>query len=177
MMIRFRRLFAPLIFVLLPLGLVACETPVQVETLPDLTFAHLKPIKLNVAKLEVVSQYQATLTAPYVEHLFPTPPVKALKQWAKDRFRAVGRSGTARLVILDATAIEVQLQKKTGLKASFTKQQSQRYAVSANERSTIWPPFISSQSPGAIRMPSIAGNSRATWARKPALSWWCSALM
>ena len=134
MMIRFRRIFAPLILLLLPLGLVGCETPVQVETFPDLTFSHLKPIKLNVANIEVVFQYQAPLKAPYVEHLFPTPPVRALKQWVKDRFRAVGRSGTARFVILDATAIEVQLQKKSGIRATFTKQQSQRYDMKVEAR-------------------------------------------
>lgn len=133
-MIRFHRIFAPLILAFLPLGLLGCETLVHVETFPDLTFAHLKPIKLNVAKFEVVSQYQASLRPPNVEHLFPTPPVKALKQWAKDRFRTVGRSGTARLVILNATAIEVQLQRKTGLTATFTKQQSQRYDMTVQAR-------------------------------------------
>ena len=131
-MIRFHRIFAPLILAFLPLGLLGCETLVHVETFPDLTFAHLKPIKLNVAKFEVVSQYQAPLRPPNVEHLFPTPPVKALKQWAKDRFRTVGRSGTARLVILNATAIEVQLQRKTGLTATFTKQQSERYDLTVD---------------------------------------------
>ena len=134
MMFRFRRLFAPLIFALLPLGLVACETTVQVENFSDITFAHLPPIKLNVAKIEVVSQYQPSLKAPNVEHLFPTSPVKALKQWAKDRFRAVGGSGTARLVILNAAAIEVQLQKNTGFTATFTKQQSQRYDLTVRVR-------------------------------------------
>ena len=131
-MIRFHRIFAPLILAFLPLGLLGCETLVHVETFPDLTFAHLKPIKLNVAKFEVVSQYQAPLRPPNVEHLFPTPPVKALKQWAKDRFRTVGRSGTARLVILNATVIEVQLQRKTGLTATFTKQQSDRYDLTVD---------------------------------------------
>ncbi len=132
----FRKITPPTsaLAVLLSLGLAACETPVQVQKLPDLTFAHLAPIKLNVAKIEVVSQYRPPMQAPNVEHLFPTPPIKALKQWAKDRLRAVGRSGTARLVITDASAIEAPLQKKTGFSATFTKQQSQRYNLSVEAR-------------------------------------------
>jgi len=131
------RIFTPVLAVVFALGLAACETPVQVQNLPDLTFSHLKPIKLNVAKIEVVSQYQSPLKPPYVEHLFPTPPVKALKQWAKDRLRAVGRTGTAQLVILNAAAVEVQLQKQTGLRAAFTKQQSQRYELTVEVRLDI----------------------------------------
>ncbi len=113
------------------LGLVsslgACETPVQMQKLPQLTFAHLSPLRLNVARIDVVSEYRPPLRAPNVEHLFPTPPLTAMKQWAKDRLRAVGRSGSARLVITKASAIETALAVQTGLKAVFTKQQTQRY--------------------------------------------------
>ena len=119
---------------LLPLALTACETPVQVQKLPDLTFAHLAPINLNVARIEVVSRYQPPVKAPNVDHLFPTPPVKAMRQWAKDRLRAVGKDGLARLVITDASAVETSLQKKSGSTAAFTKQQSQRYDLSVQAR-------------------------------------------
>jgi len=111
----------------LALGLAACETPVVEQRLPELTFAHLKPIKLNVATIEVVSQYRPPLKPPNVEHLFPTPPLKALRRWAGDRLKAVGKSGSARLVIHKASAVETKLAKKTGFTAAFTKQQSYRY--------------------------------------------------
>jgi len=107
--------------------LAACETPVSTQKLPELTYGHLPPLKLNVAKIEVVVQYQPPLKEPNVEHLFPTPPLKALRRWASDRLRAVGRSGKARLFITDASAIETSLRKKTGVVATFTKQQSYRY--------------------------------------------------
>lgn len=125
------RLLAPgiLAFGILALGLAACETPPPLQKLPELTFAHLGPLKLNVAKIDIVSKYRSPLKAPNVEHLFPTPPQKALRTWARDRLRAVGRSGTARLVIHKASAVETALEMKTGLKAAFTKQQSRRYDV------------------------------------------------
>lgn len=114
------------------LGLAACETPVSIQKLPELTYGHLPPLKLNVAKIEVIVQYQPPLREPNVEHLFPTPPLKALRRWASDRLRAVGRSGKARLFITDASAIETSLQKKTGVVATFTKQQSDRYDLTVD---------------------------------------------
>ena len=114
------------------LGLAACETPVSIQKLPELTYGHLPPLKLNVAKIEIVVQYQPPLKEPNVEHLFPTPPLKALRRWASDRLRAVGRSGKARLFITDASAIETSLRKKTGVIATFTKQQSDRYDLTVD---------------------------------------------
>jgi hypothetical protein len=139
-MIRYRRIFAPLILAFLSLSLGGCETPVQRQKLPELTFAHLQPFKLNVARIEVVSQYRPPLKAPNVEHLFPTPPLKAMKQWAKDRLRAVGRSGTAKLIITTASAIETALPVQTGLKATFTKQQTQRYDLTVEARLEVSSP-------------------------------------
>ena len=136
------RFFRPLALIVLPvlaLGLAACETPVVVQSLPELTFVHLKPIKLDVATIEVVSQYRPPMKPPNVEHLFPTPPLKALRRWAGDRLKAVGKSGSARLVIHKASAVETKLAKKTGFTATFTKQQSRRYDLAVEATLEIFP--------------------------------------
>lgn len=112
---------------ILVLALAGCETPVEVQKFPELTFAHLPQIKLDVAHVEVVAKYRPPMKAPNVDHLLPTPPIKALRRWAADRLKAVGRTGTARLVVHDASVVETALEKKSGLVASFTKQQAQRY--------------------------------------------------
>ena len=122
--------FRRLVYMILPallLGLPACETPVKAQKFPELTFTHLKPIKLDLAAIEVVVRYRPPLRVPNVDHLFPTPPVKALRRWAADRLQAVGRAGSARFVIEDASAVETALKKKTGVVATFTKQQAYRY--------------------------------------------------
>jgi hypothetical protein len=119
--------FAFVILAVSALGLTACETPPPVQKLPELTFAHLGPLNLNVARIDVVSYYRPPLQAPNVEHLFPTPPLKAVRRWAGDRLKAVGKSGTAKLIIRKASAVETPLEMKKGLKAAFTKQQSYRY--------------------------------------------------
>ena len=76
-MIGFFRKLSLFILPVMALGLAACEAPVSIQKLPELTYGHLPPLKLNVAKIEVVAQYQPPLREPNVEHLFPTPPLKA----------------------------------------------------------------------------------------------------
>ena len=117
-----QRLAVVLVFVL-----GACETPVQVETMPELTFGHLPTINLNVAEVKFDNRYTPTLKPPNVEHLFPTPLGKVLNQWASDRLRPVGASGVARLIISNAAATETALKKNTSFTGIFTMQQSHRY--------------------------------------------------
>jgi len=128
MTILLRRLF---IVVLAGLALAACETPVAVQRLPEITFAHLPKIGLNVASVEIVSEYQAPLQAPNVEHLMKTPPEKALKRWAADRLVAKGASNTARFTVNDAKVVQEALPVKEGVKGFFTTDQSVRYSATA----------------------------------------------
>ena len=117
-----------LVFALLaPLALGACETPMPAQTLPGLTYEHLKPFRLDVAAVDVVSQYRSPMQKPNVEHLFPTPPEKALRRWAQDRLKAAGKGATARFVILDARATETPLKIDKSFWGAFKRQQSERY--------------------------------------------------
>ncbi|MCH8182308.1 MAG: hypothetical protein IIB66_04310 [Proteobacteria bacterium] len=111
------------------LVLAACQAPVLPPPIPELTYGHLEPINLDVGRIEIVEQYVPPLKAPNVEHTFPTPPATAMRQWAKDRLRAVGEIRTARLVIKNASAIETKLKITGGLRGAFTKDQSERYDV------------------------------------------------
>ena len=107
--------------------LAACETPPPAHKFPNLTFAHLGALNLNVATLEVVSDYRAPLKKPNVEHLFPAPPERTLKRWARDRLKAAGEGGSARFVISRAAVTETPLMMKTGLTGAFTTDQAERY--------------------------------------------------
>jgi len=114
------------ISLLLTIGLVCgCETQTPIESSPEITFSHLQAIKIDVATIEVENRFQAPLTAPHIEHLLPTPPSKAMEQWLRDRFTPVGRSGTLRMVIDDASATATPLDLDKSLTGQLTKQQSQ----------------------------------------------------
>jgi hypothetical protein len=85
-----------------------------------------------VASIEVVDQAASSLAGEHVEHLFPTSPKTALKNWVRDRLSATGQSGLARIVIKDASAVEEKLAKKSGIKGVFTNDQSERYTVNVD---------------------------------------------
>ncbi|MEQ8192900.1 MAG: hypothetical protein RIB59_00280 [Rhodospirillales bacterium] len=123
---KFTRLIA---VVVLAFGLAACETDVQVQKLPELTFTHLGSLKLNVSSLDVVSQYKPPLKRPNVEHLFPAKPADVLKRWARDRLNPAGRSGTAKFTVHAASVIEEKLKMDSSFTGTFTKQQSERYTA------------------------------------------------
>jgi hypothetical protein len=112
---------------LLGLGLGACETPPQMQVLPQLTFANKPPLKLNVMRVDVASEYQAPLKAPNVEHLFSTSPEAAMKIWASDRLQAVGRGNTAQVLVREASVVEASLKTDKGFTGMFKKEQSERY--------------------------------------------------
>ncbi len=112
---------------LLVVFLAACETPVATQTLPELTYGHLSKFTLDVAGIDVKAKYVPPMQAPNVEHLFATPPGKALRRWAADRLRAAGRRGRARFLILDAAVTETPLKLDKSFTGAFTKQQSRRY--------------------------------------------------
>ncbi|MDP7547904.1 MAG: hypothetical protein QGF20_11470, partial [Alphaproteobacteria bacterium] len=109
---KFRR-FQPLLpLICLGYLLTACESPLKEVTYPDLRFNHLPVIELDVARIEIVEQYRSPLRAPNVEHELPLAPARAMRNWAADRLRAVGKSGQAKFIIIDASVKAERLRKK-----------------------------------------------------------------
>ncbi len=112
---------------LFTIGLTACETPLPAQKIPGITFQHLAPIKLAVARVEVTSTYRSPLRPPNVEYLFPTPPGAALRIWAADRLRAQGGAEVAKMVISNASVIDTRLKIRKGIAGAFFIEQSERY--------------------------------------------------
>ena len=109
------------------LALAACETAVPIQRFPEITFAHLPKVGLNVTKIEVASEFRPTLQAPHIEHLMPSSPDKAMRRWAEDRLQAKGVTNVARFTINEATVTEAPLAVESGFKGAFKKQQAARY--------------------------------------------------
>lgn len=107
--------------------LTGCATEVEKPGFPQISFAHLQPISLNVARIEVENRYVSPATRPNVEHEFPVNPAAAASNWGRDRLRAVGPAGVARVIVRRASVVEVPLKRSTGVKGAFTRDQSERY--------------------------------------------------
>ncbi|MDX1483622.1 MAG: hypothetical protein R3229_03990 [Alphaproteobacteria bacterium] len=130
---RKRRLKAVLTFVAMTSGLMlgACETNPPPSEFPELTYRHLGPLTLDVARIEISTRYIPPLKPPNVEHRAPVPPYVAIRKWGNQRLKAVGSRHVARLVILDASIREVPLPVSGGIKGLFTSEQSARYDARA----------------------------------------------
>ena len=84
-----------------------------------ITFQHREPITLNVAKIEHVDRYQATLRPPYVEHLHRVTPSMVIRAWIKERLRAVGSRGLVTLIVEEAGVVEEAVSVSDGLGGLF----------------------------------------------------------
>lgn len=118
-----RRILIPLAAVL---TLAACAEPER-PLYPEVTFAHLHPIKVNVGRMEVIDVYRPTLKPPHVEHEFPVSPMEAVHRWANDRIQPVGTGGVVQVVIDDASVVEVPLERTKGIEGAVTVDQAYRY--------------------------------------------------
>lgn len=104
-----------------------CATIVEERHFPQLSFAHLPPVKLDVARIEFK---QAPLRAPgggNIEHELPVSLRASIARWARERFQPVGKTGTALVTVEDVGFTEERLKKTTGLRGLFTTDQSERY--------------------------------------------------
>lgn len=106
--------------------LVACEAP-KTYTAQVLDFTKVAPIQVNVAEIRLVESYQSTNAAPFKEQEFPTPPAAGVKQWLKQRLKAVGTQGVLEMTIDDASVREVGLQTQSGFMGLITNDQEARY--------------------------------------------------
>jgi hypothetical protein len=118
---------------LLALALVSCNTPPKRQAFPEITFQHLQPFRLDVARVQIVDGYQPDPGADIVNQ-FPEAPAAVARQWAEDRLTAVGQQGEAIYTITLAKATQTPLQRSQGMSAMTHKDQSDRYdlAITVN---------------------------------------------
>jgi len=113
--------------VCLTLLLAACGSKPQLPEPVGLAYLSQKPIRLKVARVEVIKQYQSSSTPPHVENDFPVPPVAMIQQWVQDRLLPTGKTGYAVVTIEDASVVEASLKGTPGVKGMVTVDQSEQY--------------------------------------------------
>jgi len=59
----------------------------------------------------------------------PRPPSEAMRNWAQDRLKANGVSGTAIFTIEEASVVGADLATTPGIKGAFTNDQAERYQL------------------------------------------------
>lgn len=132
-----RRLFLSVALAGLAAG---CATPDPSPRFADLTFAGRNPIRLDVAKVEVVDEYRMPLKDPNVEHRAPLAPSAAAERWGRDVLQAAGTGGRAVFRVTNGSLVESNLKTTTGLKGLFTNDQSERYDATIAGRLDLYGP-------------------------------------
>ncbi|MBI1244983.1 MAG: hypothetical protein GC202_08255 [Alphaproteobacteria bacterium] len=128
-MISSRRDFLKIAGIAMPAAaLAACGDAPKLPQFPPLTYASLGRFTFEAERFEIAQDYKPPLAPPNVEHLFQQRPTDALRQWATDRLAVTGRGERyVRFVIIDAHVTETELPRATGVRATFTNEQAQRY--------------------------------------------------
>jgi hypothetical protein len=127
--------------VCLSLLLAACAPTPNMPAPVGLAYLANKPIRLNVARVEVIKKYKSSSTAPHVENDFPVPPVAMIQQWVQDRLQPVGKTGHAVVTIEDASVVEVPLKGTKGFKGMFTTDQSEQYDAKMSVKIEVFDEF------------------------------------
>lgn len=93
---------------------------------PDLTFANMKALELNVSKIEVQNNYKPPMQNPNVEHTFRTPPYVAAENLVKKQLVAAGHINVLRVNIDDASVIREELPVTYGFMGKFTNEPAEK---------------------------------------------------
>jgi hypothetical protein len=89
----------------LPALLAACGGPSPPKTFEPLRWDYLRPIKLNVASIEIDDSWMSS-DGREVGFLAPMSPVRALRRMAEDRLVAGGTSGQGKFDIEAASIVQ-----------------------------------------------------------------------
>ncbi|WP_025897714.1 hypothetical protein [Sneathiella glossodoripedis] len=112
----------------LVLLLAACAETPRAPDYAEITFRHLPSIKLNVGEIRFVREYVSPLKSPNVEHEMPVKIDSSIEEWVQQRLVAAGTPAAYAVVTLkDASVIETDLEKSTGLSALWKTDQSEKY--------------------------------------------------
>ncbi len=114
-------------FILIAGYLAGCAVSADRPVYPQISFAHLPKIVLDVARVEFADKYASPATEPNVEHRFPVSLAATALNWGRDRLQPAGAGGVARFTLERASIVEVPLEKSRGVRGAFTNDQSERY--------------------------------------------------
>jgi hypothetical protein len=110
------------------LTLLSCAPPPEAPSFPDIRFSGEPPFILQASHIEIRTLYQPG----DADNAFPVSPLRAIQNWARDRLRASGQGGPARLTIANAMARITNLPVKGGISGTFTDQVSQQYDIAVD---------------------------------------------
>ncbi len=110
------------------LSLFACESKISTPQYAMISFAHISPIYFNVAEIIIRNDYQKiTKATDNIDEQLPIDLSQIANSWAESRLIANGDNGQLIFIIKNASIVEKNLKKTTGLTGILTIDQAQQY--------------------------------------------------
>ncbi len=105
------RITLSLFFLLLTLSACTSFSRHSGMPLPELTFAHIEFLPVNVGSIKIENEYDPALNVGDVSSSFPTPPDIALRRYIENRLEPAGETGVLHFVIEDAQVTQHVLEQ------------------------------------------------------------------
>jgi len=103
----------------------ACRTTSAPAPVAPADFKAFSPIMLNVAAIDVVDSRRPVAGA--ADGTLTDPPIEVVRRWARQRLVAGGNRGRARVVVTEASLVEVPLNTTDGVRGLFSDDQAWRW--------------------------------------------------
>ena len=103
------------------------SAPPVTSVLPDLTFAQLQPVALNVAKIEVFEEYKPGSKTGNIEHEFSPAPLAVARRIVDEKLQAQGSNRVLRVFIEEASVISTPQPVVKNFWGNFRREVAERY--------------------------------------------------
>lgn len=99
----------------LSLGLAGCYTSYS-DDVPGISYQNAAPVKVTAGRIEISNAYNATMTVPYVEHMFRVTPAAAAQELVRRQIVATeGNPQVLRVIVEDASVRQTIQPKADGV--------------------------------------------------------------
>lgn len=97
-------------------GCVSAKPSIKRNYVPEMTFAHIQPVSVAVAAVDVENDYDPSSDGRDVSSSFPTPPDIALKRYIERRLQPSGETGILKVLIEGAQIYHRYIEPDSGFK-------------------------------------------------------------
>ncbi len=104
-----------------------CASTPPDTTMPQLTFAQMQPIMLNVSRIEFQNDYRPSMQASSIEHIFSPSVAATTQDMVAKQLVAGGPENVLRVILEEASVISEELPRTSGFWGHFTREPSERY--------------------------------------------------
>lgn len=119
--------FRPVLLFCAALSLSGCAMSPPAWDWPDLTFEQVRPLSIDVAKIEVFNDFRPSGQPPHIEHLFKLAPGETARDLLGKQLRAAGLNDILRVTVEDASVFSAEGPAQGKLFGFLPREETERW--------------------------------------------------